>query len=67
MEPPLTPILTEAASLTDYASAFRYLDARREPDETEAVRALAIARWVYELVRDSVDAGEDGERHGDNE
>jgi HEPN domain-containing protein len=67
LQPPLTPILTEAASLTDYALAYCYQDAPREPDETEAVGALAIARRVYELVRELVDAGEDGECHGDNE
>ncbi len=36
LQPPLTPIPTEAASLTDYAIAYRYLDACGESDETEA-------------------------------
>lgn len=56
LQPSLTPILTEAASLTDYAIAFRYLDAPREPEETEAAGALAIARRLYELVRELLES-----------
>ena len=33
LAPSLTPLLTEAVGLTDYASNFRYLDAPSEPDE----------------------------------
>ena len=52
LEPSLTSLLDDAASLTDYAIIFRYLDAPREPDEAEAVGALAIAQALYDKVRE---------------
>lgn len=46
----LSPLLLEAADLTDYATVFRYLDAPREPNQEEANRALDIAQRLYEQV-----------------
>jgi hypothetical protein len=40
----------EASDLTDYAVMFRYLDAPREPDESEATVALETAARVFEEV-----------------
>ena len=51
LEPSLTALLSEAANLTDYAIVFRYLDAPREPDVSEAEAALAMARMLYDEVR----------------
>jgi HEPN domain-containing protein len=64
LEPSLKPLLAEAENLTDYAIVFRYLDAPREPDETEAAGALAIARQIYGVVRGLVGLTEDAETHG---
>ena len=50
VNPALSPLLKDAANLTDYAIVFRYLDAPREPDEEEAVAALATARRLYEEI-----------------
>ncbi len=50
VNPTLSPLLKEAANLTDYAVVFRYLDAPREPDEDEAAAALATARRLYEEI-----------------
>jgi hypothetical protein len=41
-------VLREASDLTDYAVVFRYLDAPHEPDEAEALAALATARRLLE-------------------
>jgi HEPN domain-containing protein len=46
----LAPLFKEASNLTDYAVVFRYLDAPYEPDEGEAIAALAIATRVFEGV-----------------
>ena len=51
LHPSLTPVLSEAANLTDYAVVFRYLDAPHEPDAAEARVALATAQSLYESVR----------------
>ena len=51
LQPTLTPILSEAANLTDYAVVFRYLDAPHEPDAEEARSALATAQSLYDSVR----------------
>jgi HEPN domain-containing protein len=50
LKPSLAPVLAEAEDLTEYAVAFRYLDAPREPDETEALAALATARCLFKEV-----------------
>lgn len=50
-DPALAQLLSEAADLTDYASAFRYPDAPYEPDVEEANRALEIAERVCAAVR----------------
>lgn len=46
----LAPVFKEASDLTDYAVVFRYLDAPREPDESEAIVALGIATRVLDAV-----------------
>jgi hypothetical protein len=46
------PPFKAAADLTDYAVLFRYLDAPREPDEGEALAALATALRVFQGVTD---------------
>jgi HEPN domain-containing protein len=46
----LSPLLQQAAGLTDYAVLFRYFDAPREPDKAEAAIALAIAQQVYDTI-----------------
>jgi HEPN domain len=43
LDPGLTPLLNEAADLTDYASMFRYPDAPYEPDMEEALHSLELA------------------------
>ena len=50
LDPSLTPLMREASDLTGYAVVFRYLDAPREPDETEATGALDVARRLYDQV-----------------
>ena|ERR1700683_659110 len=50
-DPALGRLMSEAADLTDYASAFRYPDAPYEPDVEEATRALEIAERVCAAVR----------------
>lgn len=50
IRPALSPVLAEAAGLTDYAILFRYLDAPHEPDMAEAQEALAKARCLYDAV-----------------
>ena len=47
LDPRLTALFSEASDLTDYAIRFRYLDAPRDPDEAEALAALATAQRVY--------------------
>ena len=46
----LALLFKEASDLTDYAVVFRYLDAPREPDESEAMAALEIAGRVLEEI-----------------
>ena len=46
----LVPLFKEAADLTDYAVLFRYLDAPREPDESEATIALHTAAGVVHRI-----------------
>ncbi len=46
LNPRLTPLFQDASDLTDYAVIFRYLDAPREPDESEAMVALETAGRV---------------------
>jgi hypothetical protein len=46
----LTPLLLEAAALTDFAVLFRYTDAPREPHETEAESGLAVAQRVFHTI-----------------
>jgi len=43
-------LFQEAANLTDYAVLFRYLDAPREPDESEARVALETAFQVFQGI-----------------
>lgn len=50
LEPPLDPILQQAADLTEYAVVFRYLDAPREPDEQEAREALDVAQQLFDAI-----------------
>ena len=50
LDPSLTPLFQVASDLTDYAVVFRYLDAPREPDESEAITALGTAVRVLEEV-----------------
>jgi len=50
LNPSLAPLFMEASDLTDYAVVFRYLDAPREPDESEAKVALETAGRVFEEV-----------------
>jgi HEPN domain-containing protein len=47
----LAPLFRDASDLTDYAVVFRYLDAPREPDESEAMAALETARRLVEQVK----------------
>ena len=63
----LTPLLEEAAGLTDYAVVFRYLDAPHEPDEAEAESALAIAKRLYDRGRGLVGLDESEETEGGHE
>ncbi|MGA8030570.1 MAG: HEPN domain-containing protein [Bryobacteraceae bacterium] len=67
LEPALTPLLRQAADLTEYASVFRYLDAPREPDTPEAEAAVGTARRVYEAIRVLIDGGETPGHHGHHE
>ena len=50
LDPSLVPLFKEAADLTDYAVLFRYLDAPREPDEGEAIKAMETALRVLQAV-----------------
>ena len=50
IDPTLSPLLEDAAGLTDYAILFRYLDAPREPDSPEAGDALSKAMHLCEAV-----------------
>jgi hypothetical protein len=50
LNPSLAPLLKDASDLTDYAVVFRYLDAPREPDESEAMAALETAGCVVGQV-----------------
>ena len=50
LNPSLAPVFKAASDLTDYAVVFRYLDAPREPDESEAVVALETALRVFQEV-----------------
>lgn len=50
MNSSLALLFKEASDLTDYAVVFRYLDAPREPDESEAMAALEIAGRVLEEI-----------------
>jgi HEPN domain-containing protein len=51
VDPTLEPILREAASLSGYASAFRYPDSAYEPDAAEASGALAIASKLCDEIK----------------
>jgi hypothetical protein len=42
--------MSEAKYMTDYAVAFRYLDAPHEPDQVEAARALETARRAHHEI-----------------
>lgn len=57
LQPSLTPILSDAANLTDYTVVFRYLDAPHEPDAAEARVALATAQGLYDSVRSLLGQG----------
>ena len=59
MDSPLSSLLEEAASLTEYAVVFRYLDAPRELDDSEAAGALETARRVCEQVRAALALGKE--------
>jgi HEPN domain-containing protein len=50
LNPSLASLFQEASDPTDYAVVFRYLDAPREPDESEAILALQTAVRVFETV-----------------
>ena len=50
LNPSLALLFQEASDLTDYAVVFRYLDAPREPDESEASVAIETAARVFEGV-----------------
>lgn len=50
LNPALVPVFREASDLTDYAVVFRYLDAPREPDESEALMAVQTAAHVLQEV-----------------
>lgn len=66
LNPALSPALREAADLTGYAVAFRYLDAPHEPDQIEAAQALEIAQRLYEQVQRLLFLDRDSETHGDH-
>ena len=50
LNPSNAPLFQSASDLNDYAVVFRYLDARREPDESEARVALETATRVFDEV-----------------
>jgi len=50
LNPSLATLFKDASDLTDYAVVFRYLDAPREPDESEAIAAMETAKRVVEQV-----------------
>ena len=50
LNPSLAALFKEASYLTEYAVVFRYLDAPREPNESEAAAALETANRVFEEV-----------------
>ena len=64
VEPSLALAVAEAASLTDYAIVFRYLDAPHEPDEAEALTAMATAQHLYDRVRELLTPEETTETRG---
>ena len=64
VEPSLVLAVAEAASLTDYAIVFRYLDAPHEPDEAEALTAMATAQHLYDRVRELLTPEETTETRG---
>jgi HEPN domain-containing protein len=51
LNPAIAPLLQAASDLTDYAIVFRYPDAVREPDESEAMTAIETARRLFDEVR----------------
>ena len=58
VDPSLAAVLAEAEDLTDYAVAFRYLDAPHEPDAGEATSALQIAGRLHERIGSLVHGAE---------
>jgi len=50
LNPSLAALFKDASDLTDYAVVFRYLDAPREPDESEAMAAMETAGRVVGQV-----------------
>ena len=50
IEPTLAPILRQAATLTEYASKFRYPGDPEEPTPQEAAAALELAERVFEAI-----------------
>ena len=57
LNPSLAALFKEASVLTDYAVLFRYLDAPREPDESEAAAALDTAALVFQQISTLIGAG----------
>ena len=47
----LLQALKAASDLSDYAVEFRYVDAPHEPDEPEALAALATASHLFNEIR----------------
>ena len=50
IDPGLEPLLDRAASLTEYAWAFRYPGDRPEPDLDEAEQSLVLARELVKAI-----------------
>ena len=56
--PALTPLLDQAAHLTECATVLRYTDAPREPDAAEAEAAMTTARSLYDTIRELLSQSE---------
>jgi HEPN domain-containing protein len=57
LRPAMTPTLEACKQLTDYAMVFRYPDAPRQPDEAEALDAIARAQRLYDEVTAALGLG----------
>jgi len=55
LAPHLEPLLQGCAELTDFAVVFRYLEAPYEPDQQEALGAVAKATALYNAIKSELD------------